>query len=139
MDVDQTADPTLDPQVLDPQELDMDTVAVSNPAQRAAEVAEARRKAERYRLDYVDIATFQIDSQLFHAIPTELILRYGFVPARREGSTLVIVVSDPNDLPQLDEIALQLNTPIKVMVGAPSAIQGILKKSESSQRVLEDA
>ena len=112
---------------------------MSNPAQRAAEVAQARRLAERYRLDYVDMATFQIDSQLFRAIPAELMLRYGFVPARREGSTLVIVVSDPSDLPQIDEIALQLNTPIKVMVGAPSAIQGILKKSESSQRVLEEA
>ena len=139
MDVDQTTDPMLDPQALDPQGLDVDTVAVSNPAQRAAEVAQARRLAERYRLDYVDMATFQIDSQLFRAIPAELMLRYGFVPARREGSTLVIVVSDPSDLPQIDEIALQLNTPIKVMVGAPSAIQGILKKSESSQRVLEEA
>ena len=103
MDVDQTADPMLDPQVLD-----AETVAVSNPAQRAAEVAQARRLAERYRLDYVDMATFQIDSQLFRAIPAELMLRYGFVPARREGSTLVIVVSDPSDLPQIDEIALQL-------------------------------
>ena len=138
MDVDQTTDRAR-PQMLDPQVLDAETVAVSNPAQRAAEVAQARRLAERYRLDYVDMATFQIDSQLFRAIPAELMLRYGFVPARREGSTLVIVVSDPSDLPQIDEIALQLNTPIKVMVGAPSAIQGILKKSESSQRVLEEA
>jgi type II secretory ATPase GspE/PulE/Tfp pilus assembly ATPase PilB-like protein len=138
MDVEQTTDPLLDPQV-DPQMLDAETVAVSNPAQRAAEVAQARRLAERYRLDYVDMAAFQIDSQLFRAIPAELMLRYGFVPARREGSTLVIVVSDPSDLPQIDEIALQLNTPIKVMVGAPSAIQSILKKSESSQRVLEEA
>jgi type IV pilus assembly protein PilB len=32
-----------------------------------------------------------------------------------------------------------LNTPMKVTVGAPSAIQSILKKSESSQRVLEEA
>jgi hypothetical protein len=116
MDVDHTADPLLDPAV-DPQMLDADTVVVSNPAQRAAEVAQARRLAERYRLDYVDMATFQIDSQLFRAIPAELMLRYGFVPARREGNTLVIVVSDPSDLPQIDEIALQLKQPVKVMVG----------------------
>src|SRR5687767_67277 len=119
--------------MLDPQALEADTVAASSPAQAAAEVAQARRLAERYRLDYVDMDRFQIDSQLFRAIPAELMLRYGFVPARREGTTLVIVVSDPSNLPLIDEIALQLNTPVKVMVGAPSAIQGILKKSESSQ------
>jgi type II secretory ATPase GspE/PulE/Tfp pilus assembly ATPase PilB-like protein len=134
MDVDQTTDPLLDPQALE-----VDTVAVSNPALRSAEVAQAKRLAERYRLDYVDMAEFHIDSELFRAIPAELVLRYGFVPARRDGNTLVIVVSDPSDLPQIDEISLQLKQPVKVMVGAPSAIQGILKKSESSQRVLEDA
>jgi type IV pilus assembly protein PilB len=32
-----------------------------------------------------------------------------------------------------------LKMPIKVTVGAPSAIQSILKKSESSQRVLDSA
>jgi type IV pilus assembly protein PilB len=51
----------------------------------------------------------------------------------------VIVVSDPTDLPMIDELGIVLSTPVKVTVGAPSAIQSILKKSESSQRVLEDA
>ena len=66
-------------------------------------------------------------------------LRYGFVPYRREGPTLLIVVSDPSDLQTIDEVAVQLNTPVRVCVGTPSAIQSILKKSESSQRVLEEA
>jgi type IV pilus assembly protein PilB len=39
----------------------------------------------------------------------------------------------------LDELALLLESPVRVTVGAPSAIQSILQKSESSQRVLEEA
>jgi type IV pilus assembly protein PilB len=39
----------------------------------------------------------------------------------------------------LDELGVILGTPVKTTVGAPSAIQTILKRSESSQRVLEDA
>jgi len=105
----------------------------------AAESAVARRLAERYRLEFVDLARFNIDHDLFRSIPADLMLRYGFVPVRREGQTLVIVVSDPTDLPMIDELALLLATPIKVTVGTPSAIQGILKKSESSTRVLEEA
>jgi type II secretory ATPase GspE/PulE/Tfp pilus assembly ATPase PilB-like protein len=109
-------------------------------AERAAEAAHARRLAERYRLEYVDLATqFNIDHELFRTIPADLMLRYNFVPYRREGRSLVIVVSDPTDLPMIDELALHLNSPIKVTVGTPTAIQAILKKSESSQRVLEEA
>jgi type II secretory ATPase GspE/PulE/Tfp pilus assembly ATPase PilB-like protein len=107
--------------------------------EHASEVARARSLAERYRLEFVDMDQFRIDQELFRSIPAELMLRYGFVPYKRDGRTLVIVVSDPTDLPMIDELGIVLGTPIKVTVGAPSAIQAILKKSESSQRVLEEA
>ena len=113
-------------------------VEVVPPEDRAAEIAQARRLAERYRLEYVDMDQFRIDPELFRSIPADLMLRYGFVPHRREGKGLVIVVSNM-DLPMIDELAALLAMPVKVTVGAPSAIQSILKKSESSQRVLEDA
>jgi type IV pilus assembly protein PilB len=109
------------------------------PVDHAAEERNARRLAERYKLDYLDLEHFHPDHALFRSIPADVMLRYGFVPYRREGQTLVIVVSDPSDLQTIDEIGVQLSAPIRVLVGAPSAIQSILKKSESSQRVLEEA
>ena len=109
------------------------------PAERAAELEHARRQAERYRLEFVDMDTFRIDQELFRSIPADLMLRYGFVPYRRDGRSLCIVVSDPTDIPMIDELGVLLSTPIKVAVGPRSAIESILKKSESSQRVLEDA
>ncbi len=110
-----------------------------NAAEHAAELAHAKRLAERYRLEFVDLSQFSIDHDLFRAIPADLMLRYGFVPYRREGQALVLVLSDPTDLPMIDELAVLLASPIKVTVGTPSAIQSILKKSESSTRVLEEA
>ncbi len=132
MDAKATAQPT-------EAELYADTGPEPNAAEHAAEVARGKRLAERYRLEFVDLSKFNIDHELFRALPADLMLRYGFVPYRREGHSLVIVVSDPTDLPMIDELAVLLATPIKVTVGTPSAIQSILKKSESSQRVLEDA
>src|SRR5580700_1440945 len=116
--------------------------ALVSDAERRAELDHARRLAERYRLEFVDMDTFRIDQELFRSIPADLMLRYGFVPYRREGpggKTLAIVISDPTDLPMIDELAVLLATPIKVAVGPRSAIESILKKSESSQRVLEEA
>jgi type II secretory ATPase GspE/PulE/Tfp pilus assembly ATPase PilB-like protein len=115
-----------------------DTGPVSD-VERRAELEQARRLAERYRLEFVDMDTFRIDQDLFRTIPADLMLRYGFVPYRRVGKTLEIVVSDPTDLPMIDELGVLLATPIKVAVGPRWAIESILKKSESSQRVLEEA
>jgi len=109
------------------------------PIDHAAEADRSRRLAARYELEFVDLTQFRINNDLFRSIPADLMLRYGFVPYRREGSALLIVVSDPSDLQAIDEIGLQLGTPVRVTVGTPSAIQGILKKSESSTRVLEEA
>jgi type IV pilus assembly protein PilB len=118
--------------------------AVTDPAleDRRAEVDHARRLAERYGLEFVDMETFRIDQELFRSIPADLMLRYEFVPYRREGAggkTLAIVLSDPTDLPRIDELSVLLSTPLRVAVGPRSAIESILKKSESSQRVLEEA
>jgi type IV pilus assembly protein PilB len=115
------------------------TNLVTTPEDYSEEIARSRKLAERYHVEFVDMDEFRIDQELFRSIPADLMLRYGFVPYRRDGKTLVIVVSDPTELPMIDELGVVLNTPIKVTVGAPSAIQSILKKSESSQRVLEEA
>src|SRR5919205_2983715 len=112
---------------------------VTTPEDYSEEVARARKLAERYHVEFVEMDEFRIDQELFRSIPAELMLCYGFVPHRREGQHLVIVISDPTNLPMIDELSLQLGTPLKVTVGAPSAIQSMLKKSESSQRVLEEA
>jgi type IV pilus assembly protein PilB len=100
---------------------------------------QAQRLASRLGLEYVDLEQFEIDPELFRAIPVDLMFRYNFVPRRRTESGLQIVVSDPADVLTIDELEMLLGTSIEICVGTQSAIQEILKKSESSQRVLEEA
>jgi hypothetical protein len=86
------------------------------PIDHAAEDARSRKLAARYELEFVDLAQFHINNDLFRSIPADLMLRYGFVPYRRDGQTLLIVVSDPSDLQAIDEIGLQLGTLVRVTV-----------------------
>ena len=111
------------------------------PAQldAAGETARARALAERYRLEYVDMERYYVDQDLLRSIPADMMLRYRFVPRRRTGEALEIIVSDPTDLPMIDELALLLGAPVTVTVGTASAIESILTRSESSQRVLDEA
>ena len=104
-----------------------------------AEIARARALAERYRLEYVDMERYYVDQDLLRSIPADMMLRYRFVPRRRTGEALEIIVSDPTDLPMIDELALLLGAPVTVTVGTASAIESILTRSESSQRVLDEA
>jgi type IV pilus assembly protein PilB len=99
----------------------------------------AKRLGDRVGIEYVDLANFEIDPELFRSIPVDLMFRYNFVPRARMAGGLQIVVADPTDVLMIDELELLLGTSIEVVVGTSTAIQEILKKSESSQRVLEEA
>ena len=97
-------------ETLDPTHLTQEPVREATAEERSAEEAHARRLADRYRLEFLDMNHFRIDQELFRSIPADLMLRYGFVPHRREGRSLVIVVSDPTDLPMIDELGVILGS-----------------------------
>jgi type II secretory ATPase GspE/PulE/Tfp pilus assembly ATPase PilB-like protein len=125
-----STEPSAEPLYLEPE---------APPVDRAAETQEARRLADRYQLPFIDLEEFRIDQDLFQSIPADLMLRYNFVPYRRDGRALLVVVADPSDLATIDELGILLNAQIRPCVGTAAAIQSILKKSESSTRVLEEA
>ena len=106
---------------------------------RAEEEAQAIALAERLGLPYVDLTTFRGDSDLFRSIPVEWMLRYGFVPESKTNRVLSIICSDPTDVVRLDELELLVGLSLRLKVGSRAAIADILQKSESSQRVLDDA
>ncbi|MFQ5720416.1 MAG: GspE/PulE family protein [Acidobacteriota bacterium] len=95
--------------------------------------------AERLGLECVDLRGFQIDHELFRSIPVDLMFRYNFVPCALRDGVMEVVVADPTDVIRLDELEVQLGHRLETRVGTISAIQEILKKSESSQRVLDEA
>ncbi len=105
----------------------------------SSEEAQAQRIAARLGIPYVDMADFPINHDLFRAIPVDLMFRYNFVPWKEEKNRLVVVISDPSDVLMVDELEILLGRPLTVCVGSKSAINEVLKKSESSQRVLEAA
>src|SRR6266568_4068226 len=103
------------------------------------DAARAQRLAEQYGFAYVDLEHFQGDHQLFRDIPLDLMIRYQFLPEKRENGSICVVVGDPTDVLKLDELELLLGAPLKVKVASPAAIRDKLEKSESTQRVLDEA
>jgi len=112
-----------------------DKIRLSDPA---AEAAQAQSLAARYRYEYVDLRETSIDHELFRSIPVDLMFRYNFVPLRSQNGSLDIALSDPRNLNLIDELALLLNKKLRVKVATLSQIAELLKKTEQSQRVLEE-
>ncbi len=120
-------------------ELDPEIAALSPEEARLREEREAKHLAERCRLQFVDLGSFQPDQELFRSVPVDLMFRYSFLPYKKEDGKLVVVTADPTNVPVMDELATILKMPIRAAVGTDSAIQELLKKSQSAQRVLEEA
>jgi type IV pilus assembly protein PilB len=102
------------------------------------EIEAARAVAARYRCEYVDLRDAAIDHDLFRSVPVDLMFRYNFVPLKAVNGTLDIALSDPRNLNTIDELGLLLNKKLRVKVATASQIADLLKKTEQSQRVLEE-
>ncbi|HYW41413.1 MAG TPA: GspE/PulE family protein [Bryobacteraceae bacterium] len=116
----------------------MGTVEKPKFLDTAQETEQARAIAARYRCEYVNLKEASIDHDLFRSIPVDLMFRYNFVPMHAQNGTLDIAISDPQNVTQIDELTLLLNRKLRIRVATLSQIAELLKKTEQSQRVLEE-
>ena len=108
-------------------------------ASNEGERDQARRLAERYRCPFVDLREQRIDPELFRSIPAELMFRYKFVPLESHETTLTVAMADPSQLQLTDELSLLLGKRLQIKVATTSQIDDLLKRTEQSQRVLDQA
>ncbi len=110
------------------------------PVVPVSDLEKAQDVARRYRCEFVDLQNFQLHHDLFKTIPVHLMFRYNFIPLEEtHDGRLAIAIADPSQLMMIDEISLLLGKRIVTKVSTLSQISEILKKTEQSKRVLEDA
>ena len=99
----------------------------------------AKRLAQRYRVPFVDLREQRIDPELFRTIAADLMFRYNFVPLEQRDNVLVIAAADPSLVLLSDELSLLLGKKLAPRVATAKQIGDLLKRTEQSQRVLEQA
>ncbi|HXZ79637.1 MAG TPA: ATPase, T2SS/T4P/T4SS family, partial [Terriglobales bacterium] len=111
-----------------------------NGANVLDEEARARDLAHRYRCEFLDLRQKHLQPDLFKKIPVDMMFRYNFVPLEETpDGRLAIAIADPSQLMSIDEISILLGRRLLTRVATLSQICDILKKTEQSQRVLEEA
>jgi type IV pilus assembly protein PilB len=109
------------------------------PLDAEQERTQARKLATRYRCGFIDLQEQRIDPDLFRTIQADLMFRYNFVPLVEHDGVLVIAVADPSIAILSDELPLLLGKKLTYKVATPRQISDLLKRTEQSQRVLEQA
>src|SRR5690242_16884661 len=99
----------------------------------------ARKLAERYRYTFVDLREQRISPELIRSIHADLMFRYNFVPLEAQGNVLTIAAADPGMVQSSDELPLLLGKKLLIRVATARQIGDLLKRTEQSQRVLEQA
>ncbi len=111
----------------------------TSDAEEQQEREVARKLAERYRYAFIDLREQRINPELIRTIPADLMFRYNFVPLEAHNNVLAIAAADPGLVQSSDELPLLLGKKLLIRVATARQIGDLLKRTEQSQRVLEQA
>jgi type IV pilus assembly protein PilB len=111
----------------------------TSAAEELQEREYARKLAERYRYSFIDLREQRIDPELIRTISADLMFRYNFVPLESRDNLLAIAAADPGMVQSSDELPLLLGKKLLIRVATARQIADVLKRTEQSQRVLEQA
>ena len=107
--------------------------------QEQEDLERARALADRLGLPFDPLTEFHMEADLFRAIPVEVMLRYQFLPLGEHDGALRVVMADPSNVVDVNELELALARSLELVVGPARRINELLEKSESTQRVLDEA
>ncbi len=100
----------------------------------------SRATAERYGLDYVDLALFNVDMGAANLISAKSARRHQVLPVSFiDESTLLLAMADPTNLLALDDVQMATGLSCSVAVAPASDIEGLISKLSTMQSTVADA
>jgi type IV pilus assembly protein PilB len=99
----------------------------------------ARVVAERFGLDYVDLAIFDLDMGAVNLISTEMAKRYQAVPVGfGEDGTLLLAMADPTNVLTIDDVAMMTGRRVRVAAASVEDLELLLGRLTRADESIED-
>lgn len=98
----------------------------------ATEDEVAQALTSQYGFPYLPLANYEIDGELTGLIPEAIARQYCLIPIDRIGNALTLAMSDPSNVPAIEEIELLTKCVVQTFVSTPSAIQAAIDKYYAS-------
>ncbi|MHC5082500.1 MAG: GspE/PulE family protein [Planctomycetota bacterium] len=94
--------------------------------------------AKQFGIEYVDLETVDIPSDVQKLIPEDLVKKHKVIPLAQENNELKIVVMDPMDLDTLDLLRFRLNSELRTCLASPTKIDNYINKNDEVRSEMDD-
>ena len=84
--------------------------------------------ARQYSLPAINLSEIEIDANVLKLIPKEICEKHQVIPVRRQGSTLIVAMSDPSNIYAIDELKFLTQYNIDPVVASDGAIENALSR-----------
>jgi type IV pilus assembly protein PilB len=100
----------------------------------------SRAVAERYGLDHVDLAAYQVDMAAANLISVNTARRYGALPVGFvDKETLLVAMADPTNVLAVDDIQIATALDCRVAVAAEEDIEALIGRLNTLQSAVSEA
>ena len=98
----------------------------------------AQALAQQFGLEYIDLDREIPDLELIASLPVDLPIRFNFIPLQRTEEGMVVAISDPTRVADLDNLEMQLDVPLVCRVASRAKIAAQLEQTQGSKQVLQE-
>ena len=100
----------------------------------------SRAVAERYGLDHIDLAVYQVDMAAANLIPVNTARRYMALPVGyADKQALIVAMADPTNVLAVDDIQLATGLDCRVAVAAAEDIEALIGRLNTLQSAVSEA
>lgn len=116
-------DDALERQEKDPRLSVLDALVKSNAID---EILALRTTAEYFRLPFRNITTEEVELEVFALLPVDYLRAKSVLPIARNGNAVIMAISDPDDIFQIDDFRRRLKIPVELVVVPSDDIQKVI-------------
>jgi type IV pilus assembly protein PilB len=95
--------------------------------------------SKQYGVPAVSLDDIAVPEEVIKMVPREVAQRHGIIPVEKQGSSLIVAVSDPSNIYAMDDIKFLTGYNVEMVVAAESSIRSALEDYyQEEEQVLED-
>ncbi len=94
--------------------------------------------SKQYAVPSINLAEWEIASDIIQLVPAELAKRHQLVPVNRTGATLIVAMADPSNIYAIDDLKFRTGLNIEVAVASENAVDEAIVKYYEKQVDLDE-
>lgn len=94
--------------------------------------------SKQYGVPAVALDAIAVPEEVIQMVPKEVAQRHGIIPIEKQGTSLIVAVSDPSNIYAMDDIKFLTGYNVEMVVAAESQIYEALENYYQEEEELED-